>query len=609
MAKIPIILEPGRADGKLAESQAIYDSILEQFQSDINREYKLTKEQVEFLTPIIERLNDVQDTLTSIDADKPLSAQQGKILKELLDAKVIEVGAIPMDSEPTKGNIEHVVTSDGIAKALNKKVDTDIFVKKNKNQDEKLSKLAGKTSEINKEFIEAEEESIDIYLDNDDINPVFHFDKNGLDAKNVKSNGKDVLTEHQDISGLATKKEVEKKQNVITQISEDETDSNEDEIVFASDDYREEGTGEKYANINRNGTYSKGYFDFSGNSVVKDYTQLFQASIKPSYNNGYKTSPLCIAHFSDIHSSANPLKRIISFTKTYANYIDDVINTGDSMGDHSADFEGNESSYAWYSNTQGSEKILNIIGNHDSALSGNKDGRWQYDWTGYGKVNTYNKFIKPYIANWNVVQPSNADDDGLSYYYKDYTDKKIRLIALDVMFYDDKQEVWFADTLNDAKTKGLSVLVIAHYPPKSYKGFDANYSSIDTNHVYNPASYNTKFTNAATIVQSFIDNGGDFICWLGGHEHTDIFGKLDEHPKQTVILADTAQTKSADNASITESSHIEGTGSQNAFNVVSFDVYSHLIKIFRVGAEYDRHLRKKGTICIDYKNVGVVSES
>lgn len=63
---------------------------------------------------------DIQDTLTSIDADKPLSAQQGKILKELLDSKVIEVGAVPMDSKPTEGNIDNVVTSDGLAKEFNK---------------------------------------------------------------------------------------------------------------------------------------------------------------------------------------------------------------------------------------------------------------------------------------------------------------------------------------------------------------------------------------------------------------------------------------------------------------------------------------------------------
>lgn len=174
MAKIPIILEPGRADGKLAESQAIYDSILEQFQSDINGEYKLTKEQVEFLTPIVERLNDIQDTLTSIDADKPLSAQQGKILKELLDSKVIEIGAIPLDSEPTEGNTKHIVTSDGIYKSLSKR-------------DNKLSEL---------------EERIDYADSNKYIN--VEIDKDGKIYSAITADGKKVEYLPTDFIGGAT---------------------------------------------------------------------------------------------------------------------------------------------------------------------------------------------------------------------------------------------------------------------------------------------------------------------------------------------------------------------------------------------------------------------
>lgn len=99
MAKIPIILEPGRADGKLATSGVIFDENKGMFQSEIN---------------------DIQDTLNSDNPNKPLSAKQGKVLKELLDAKVIEAGAVPIDSEPTEGNITHVVNSDSLAKEFNK---------------------------------------------------------------------------------------------------------------------------------------------------------------------------------------------------------------------------------------------------------------------------------------------------------------------------------------------------------------------------------------------------------------------------------------------------------------------------------------------------------
>ena len=99
MAKIPIILESGRADGKLVSSDAIFDENKGMFQSEIN---------------------DIQDTLNSDNSKKPLSAKQGKILKELLDTKVIEAGSVPIDTKPIEGNITHLVNSDGLAKEFNK---------------------------------------------------------------------------------------------------------------------------------------------------------------------------------------------------------------------------------------------------------------------------------------------------------------------------------------------------------------------------------------------------------------------------------------------------------------------------------------------------------
>ena len=107
MAKIPIILEPGRADGKLVASDSIFDKNKNKFQNKINQEVE-------------ERLNDVKDTLNSDSTTTPLSAKQGKVLKDLLDSKVIETGSIPIDSEPILGNTTHIVNSDGLAKEFNK---------------------------------------------------------------------------------------------------------------------------------------------------------------------------------------------------------------------------------------------------------------------------------------------------------------------------------------------------------------------------------------------------------------------------------------------------------------------------------------------------------
>ena len=121
MAKIPIILESGRADGKLATSDAIFDENKGMFQSEIN---------------------DIQDTLNSDNSNKPLSAKQGKVLKELLDAKVIEAGSVPIDTEPTEGNITHVVNSDGLAKEFNKCNTTIINTDRIANEAIILSKLS-----------------------------------------------------------------------------------------------------------------------------------------------------------------------------------------------------------------------------------------------------------------------------------------------------------------------------------------------------------------------------------------------------------------------------------------------------------------------------------
>lgn len=54
-----------------------------------------------------------EDGLNSTDENRPLSASQGRSLKLLLDAKVIQAGGVPFDAKPTKGST-NPVTSDGL---------------------------------------------------------------------------------------------------------------------------------------------------------------------------------------------------------------------------------------------------------------------------------------------------------------------------------------------------------------------------------------------------------------------------------------------------------------------------------------------------------------
>ena len=88
----------------------------------------------------------------------------------------------------------------------------------------KLSELEKKTEDISKEIIETGDESIVIEDSNGYV--VAKITPDNSTFKNLKSNGKDVLTEHQDISG---------KQDIIPQISQ-ESDAGHDSVEIKDDE-------------------------------------------------------------------------------------------------------------------------------------------------------------------------------------------------------------------------------------------------------------------------------------------------------------------------------------------------------------------------------------
>lgn len=99
---------------------------------------------------------------------------------------------------------------------------------------EKFTELEEKTSEICKEVIEVEDESI--IIEDNASNVLAEITPEGSAFRNLKNNGKDVLTEHQDISGLATKDEIEKKQDRIDGLDSTQEETDEEEIVFGDSD-------------------------------------------------------------------------------------------------------------------------------------------------------------------------------------------------------------------------------------------------------------------------------------------------------------------------------------------------------------------------------------
>lgn len=270
---------------------------------------------------------------------------------------------------------------------------------------------------------------------------------------------------------------------------------------------------------------------------------------------------------------------MLTFKNEWSTYIDDIINTGDTIVYRYSD------DWSWFTNTEDSDKILMTLGNHDAL---NATSGW--DWTNLISSNTAFTRYMAGINNWGVTY-----QQGKCYYYKDYSTEKIRMIVLDCMLWDNDELSWLESILSDAQAKNLSVVCVSHYPVE-FNGISfCSFNSLQLN-------ASDFIDNAApAAVDTFITNGGEFIAWLCGHVHMDAFGIAKEYPNQTVVCIDTC-TDEINSVGYSDIARISGTKSQDLFNIISFDTYNKTIKITRIGADYDFMMRHKGTMCWNYVN-------
>lgn len=310
-----------------------------------------------------------------------------------------------------------------------------------------------------------------------------------------------------------------------------------------------------------------------------------------------------ILHCSDIHGDSDRWQRISQFASDNSLV---AIHTGDNIkskwgADGGFDFLG----------TSEVTNILNCIGNHDGY-----NGR---SWWGATPKEVYDEIIAPYVEDWDVVQPSNAAEDGLLYYYKDIG-TRVRLIVLDthnvnqnagdnggrsetVEGYTAAELSWFQSVLAAAITESRSVVVATHYildnlicdirtswdegrvSPAWAETDAAGYGCI-----------NTLFVDA---VSEFIDNAGDFVCWLSGHLHTAQFSHSADDERQLQIVVANASMKPFANSAHARS--LIGDY-QDDFNVVAIYPDDHVIIVNRIGSTLTSTGTRQRIVAYDYKN-------
>lgn len=353
------------------------------------------------------------------------------------------------------------------------------------------------------------------------------------------------------------------------------------------------------------------------------------------YDGGADIPQLVLIHFSDIHNDFVRFNRILQFRKKFNRYIDDIILTGDLCG-----------KYFNYDlaikDLDGYEDVLIAIGNHDVYDVNNKGGEHYSDpeyWADaeqkyklwmMGKTPvrdndpespTYQDIVgfdgdNDNIANWGVVQPAGigVGDYYPCYYYKDYADEKVRMIVLDEMDFDQvgsrvqsaAELAWFQQVLDDTLNPnnaayGYHVLISGHFAPRTSLE-STIYMDTGFNCLNDPTFHNigNNITSYVAKVDTFINNGGHFICWLCGHFHWDQVATMTNHPKQLYI----AIASGSISEWMEHRARVLNQESEDLFNLVAIDTYNKHIRVARIGSKLDRYLQHAGTMCISYDSTG-----
>ena len=342
--------------------------------------------------------------------------------------------------------------------------------------------------------------------------------------------------------------------------------------------------------VERTGLWTRIRDAIAESSGEAEYRNLIEQS-------RYGTKVLTLLHFSDLHMDATTMGYINTFRTKYAEFLDDTIQTGDVSNGFSNDWGTLVS--------LGLGDCLGVIGNHE-ALGSSKNSATQQE--------LYEKYVEPYISGWNVTQPTGVNDSAsehycANYYYKDYASATIRLIVLDTQKWSSAQLTWFTSTLASARTAGYAVVVASHVIPSKITITDCNFSARyasggNVTHAFPTDDAPLVTDDAASAVNDFVTAGGEFVIWIGGHEHADIFGVFKDYPNITAYMIDKASIK----RETPGAARLSGEKNQHAFNIMSVVRDGKLVKFVRIGEDVDGMMRGKHVFCYNYNTKTIISQ-
>lgn len=339
---------------------------------------------------------------------------------------------------------------------------------------------------------------------------------------------------------------------------------------------------------------SSGWEDWVSSTASVYNEKAYQLAMRRNAsNNEYASLPevLTLLHFSDLHHHQTNLKDVINIGKQYASIINDIICTGDMV-----EYWVNGDMSFWTNDADATD-IMTVIGNHDAKA---EESSAKPNYQRYTMAECRSMYMSN-LSSWGVTAPSGA-----TYYYKDYSNSGIRLIVLDATLRDSDasgQLTWLTNTLASAKSSSLSVVIAEHYEPQNPVLIPSDF----TNNVHNPvtATWFAFDESYQSAVQSFINGGGKFICYIAGHQHTDYVCYNSNYPDQIFFVVTCAYP----DMRFTDQMRATGTPTATCCNMIAFDTTTKSIKVLRFGAKEDYLLRPREYLVYNYQTKAIVRQS
>ena len=351
-----------------------------------------------------------------------------------------------------------------------------------------------------------------------------------------------------------------------------------------------------------------GIYEFLDNldestDIVKKYVNAGTLMDRKSVQ---KNADACFVFFSDIHAGATNYSRIIEFCNSIGTgSVDAIINGGDVVQSTLGE------SVEWYDSKteETSIDVLTCVGNHDV---------WESLWNTGNPVTIYNKFTAPVISRvHDVVQPSGAAANGLNYYYKDYGNVRVIVLAAmyytaqDQMLWTSAQKNWLDGALADAKTNGKSVICVNHAPYMKSKAVIDKELPLNSWRDYPTGSIFDGICVAQEAVDSvhaFIADGGEFVCWLTGHTHQDMVMTERDYADQFMINIASAKYIYHTDGFSPESNELSATA-YDCFDYVGVDTTNKMVKVWRIGFNEDASMKVRNRFSYDYANRKILTYS